>query len=76
MKTTTVRFDNDTWAKLSYHAERLGIAKAVLIRDATLVRLAGIDAGESLLREHVGDTLLAFGTRLDKVERWIARGGR
>lgn len=76
MITTTVRFDRDTWASLGHHAERLEIAKAVLIRDATIIRLASIEANDSMLREHVGDTLLAFGMRLDKIERWIARGGR
>jgi hypothetical protein len=76
MVTTTVRFDRDAWAKLSLHAERLQIAKAVLIRDATLVHLARIEADEGLLREHVGDVLTHFAIRLDHVEQWIRRGGR
>lgn len=75
MISTTVRFDRDAWMKLSLHAERLEIAKAALVRDATLVHLAGIDARESLLRDHVGDTLLKHSTRLEKIERWIMRGG-
>ncbi|HEY4277835.1 MAG TPA: hypothetical protein VGM91_06430 [Conexibacter sp.] len=47
-----------------------------MIRDATIIHIAAIEAGESLLREHVSDVLAQFGTRLDHIERWIRRGGR
>lgn len=75
MTTTTVRFDPDAWAKLSLQSGRLRIAKAAFIRDATIVRLATIEAHDSMLREHVGDTLLLHTNRLDKIEQWIIRRG-
>jgi hypothetical protein len=74
MITTTVRFDRGSWAKLSFHAERLEIPKAALIRDATIIHIARIESDENLLREHVTDVLLGFGTRLDHIEQWIRRG--
>lgn len=76
MISTTVRFDRDAWTKLTLHADRLEIAKAALVRDATLIHLARIEADESLLREHVTDLLAGFSVRLDHVEQWIRRGQR
>jgi hypothetical protein len=75
MITTTVRFDRDSWARLCLHSERLEIAKAAFIRDATIIHLARMEIEEGVLREHVTDTIATFATRLDHVEQWIRRGG-
>jgi hypothetical protein len=75
MITTTVRFDRGSWSRLSMQAERLEIAKAALIRDATVIHLARMEIEEGVLREHVTDTIATFATRLDHIEQWIRRGG-
>jgi hypothetical protein len=42
--TTTVRFDADLWTAIEQESERLGVARAAFIRDATRERVARIDA--------------------------------
>lgn len=76
MLTTTVRLDRDLMAKVAMHAERLGIAKAAFIRDATFAYVIGIETNERLRREHVGDVLTDHGARLVRIERFLAQGGR
>lgn len=36
---TTIRFDADTWALLGDEAQRLGVARAEIVRNAVLLRL-------------------------------------
>ena len=41
--TTTVRFDGDLWGRLGDAADRLGVRRAELIRDAAREHLARLD---------------------------------
>lgn len=41
--TTTVRFDGDLWSRLGDTADRLGVRRAELIRDAAREHLARLD---------------------------------
>jgi predicted DNA-binding protein len=76
MMTTTVRFTSDEWARLALLAERLGIPKAKLIHDATIVRIATIEtidqlAGaviDRLVRERFGSLLQLLGRRVRRLE--------
>jgi hypothetical protein len=76
MLTTTVRLDRDLMAKVALHAQRLDIAKAALIRDATFAYVIAIETNDRLLREHVGDVLAEHAARLDRIEQFLARRGR
>ncbi|MBB4662132.1 ribbon-helix-helix protein, CopG family [Conexibacter arvalis] len=76
MLTTTVRLDRDLMARVTLHAERLGIAKAALIRDATFAYVIGIETNDRLLREQVSDVLSQHAARLDRIEQFLARRGR
>jgi len=76
MLTTTVRLDRDLMAKVSLHAERLDIAKAALIRDATFAYVIAIETNDRLLREQVGDVLADHAARLGRIEQFLARRGR
>jgi hypothetical protein len=40
MRATTVRFDEDSWLDLCREADRLGVARAQYIREATQARVA------------------------------------
>jgi len=73
MLTTTVRLDRDLMAKVALHAERLDIAKAALIRDATFAYVIAIETNDRLLREHVGDVLADHAARLNRIEQFLAR---
>ncbi len=76
MLTTTVRFDRNLMARVTLHAERLDIAKAALIRDATFSYVIAIETNDRLLREQVGDVLAAHAARLDRIEQFLSRRGR
>jgi len=73
MLTTTVRLDRDLMAKVALHAERLDIAKAALIRDATFAYVITIETNDRLLREQVGDLLANHAARLNRIEQFLAR---
>ncbi|HEY4278627.1 MAG TPA: CopG family transcriptional regulator [Conexibacter sp.] len=45
---TTVRFDADLWERLCEIADRLGIARAALIRDATREHISRIEHTDRL----------------------------
>jgi predicted transcriptional regulator len=67
--TTTVRFDRDLWERLCEIADRLGIARAALIRDATREHIARIEHTDRLaqLEEQVRglmSTVAGFSKRL------------
>lgn len=75
--TTTVRFDDDRWQELCRQADRLGVARAKFIHDATIARVAGADAIEhlttSFLERLVTERIAAcFGRR----QRTSGTGGR
>ena len=76
MLTTTVRLDRDLMARVTLHAERLDIAKAALIRDATFAYVIAIESNDRLLREQVSDVLSQHAARLNRIEQFLARGGR
>ena len=76
MLTTTVRLDRYLMAKVALHANRLDIAKAALIRDATFAYVIGIETNERIAREHVTDVLADHGARLDRIEHLLRRGRR
>ncbi len=73
MLTTTVRLDRDLMAKVTLHAQRLDIAKAALIRDATFAYVIVIETNDRRLREQVGDVLAHHAARLDRIEQVFAR---
>lgn len=67
--TTTVRFDADLWERLCEVADRLGIARAALIRDATREHIARIEHADRLtqIEEQVRglmSTVAGFSKRL------------
>ena len=47
---TTVRFDADLWARLCSAADRLGVHRAELVRDATREHVARLDQADRLTR--------------------------
>lgn len=53
---TTVRFDADLWERLCAAADRLGVHRAELVRDATREHVARLDQVDRLTRveERVG----------------------
>ena len=70
MRTTTVRFDEETWADIQRESERLGIAHAEFIRGAVhrrLGRLAEADRLVDLERQ-----LEAVTARLARVARIVS----
>jgi hypothetical protein len=77
MKTTTVRFDAETWDDIVRQSEALGIAHAEFIRGAVHRRLGGLDAGERVTE--LERRLDGVATRLDGMARVVAhlarRGG-
>lgn len=86
-KATTVRFDPARWWELSVTAERLNLAKARFIHDATVDRIVVVRtveqlAGETidrLVRNRIGELLRQHDGRLGRVELQIAHhllGGR
>ena len=86
-KATTVRFDPARWWELSATAERLNVAKARFIHDATVDRIVGIrtvehlagDTIDRLVRIRIGELLRQHDGRLGRLELQIAhyvRGGR
>lgn len=64
LRTTTVRFDNDSWLDLCREADRLGIARSQYIREATQARVA---------RGALADELCQLEGRVARVERVLAR---
>lgn len=44
MHQTTGRFDDDTWQRLGITCKRIGISKAQFVRDATVEKLARVQA--------------------------------
>lgn len=71
MHETTVRFDDATWLELSADAERNGVPKAQVIREATIAHLA-VRAERRDLAELRGD-LAELRRRMDTVERLLRR---
>jgi metal-responsive CopG/Arc/MetJ family transcriptional regulator len=71
MVTTTVRFDVDLWADIERHAERLSIARAAFIRDATRERVARISDKDQIrpLRTELGQ----LSSRIAAVESFLTR---
>jgi len=70
VRTTTVRFDEETWADIQRESERLGIAHAEFIRGAVhrrLGRLAEADRLVDLERQ-----LEAVTARLARVARIVS----
>lgn len=63
LHTTTVRFDADTWADLTAEAERLGVGKAVYIREATQARIE---------RSRPNADVDRLSARTERLERLIA----
>ncbi len=61
--TTTVRFDSDLWERLCEIADRLGIARAAFIRDATREHIARIEHTDRLaqLEEQVRGLMSTVG---------------
>jgi metal-responsive CopG/Arc/MetJ family transcriptional regulator len=47
---TTVRFDADLWGRLCAAADRLGVHRAELVRDATREHVARLDQTDRLTR--------------------------
>ncbi|WP_148261015.1 ribbon-helix-helix domain-containing protein [Conexibacter woesei] len=47
---TTVRFDADLWERLCATADRLGVHRAELVRDATREHVARLDQTDRLTR--------------------------
>jgi hypothetical protein len=71
VKTTTVRFDIETWDDIVRQSEALGISHAEFIRGAVhrrLGRLADADRLAALDRR-----LTALGARVDKLSRVVTR---
>lgn len=84
MRATTFRADDDTLARLSTVSERLGVARATFIREATIARIASIEATEGLagerlerlVRERVNEAVLPLHARLRRLELHVARRPR
>lgn len=71
MKTTTVRFDAETWADIVRQSEALGIAHAEFIRGAVHRRLGRLaDSGRLAAVEH---DLTQVKRRLDRVTDVVRR---
>lgn len=71
MKTTTVRFDVETWEDIVRQSEALGIAHAEFIRGAVHRRLGRLADVERLAQ--VERDLGALAARLDGVARTVMR---
>lgn len=74
MRTTTVRFDPETWASLKELTEELGIATADFIRIATVQRLERVRIEHRVIAIEKG--LKNLETRLEKLESgfdWLLR---
>ena len=69
MRTTTVRFDEETWTDIQRESQRLGIAHAEFIRGAVHRRLGRLAEADRLTElEHRLD---AFEDRLASVARLV-----
>lgn len=75
MLTTTVRLDAYLMARVVFHARRLRIAKAALIRDAVIAYITRIEASEELLREQFADVVADHDVRLTRIETFFRRRG-
>jgi hypothetical protein len=74
VKTTTVRFDAETWADIERESEALGVAHAEFIRGAVHRRLGRLaDADRLAAVEHELGTVA---DRLSRVARIVARLSR
>jgi hypothetical protein len=76
MMTTTGPLHRDTMPRGTPHARRLHMYELTLICDATFACGVGLEANERLLCEHVGDVIEQHDRRLDRIERYVRRGGR
>lgn len=74
LHTTTVRFDADAWAALSAEADRLGVAKATYIREATLARVAGSGSRSEL--GVMQQRLASLERRVGRLAEALARSSR
>jgi hypothetical protein len=74
MKTTTVRFDPELWAKVKRLADRRGLRRAAFVRDATLAYVVAIETEQRLLFDHSG-FLAQLQRRVVALEA-LGRGGR
>lgn len=75
---TTVRFDADLWERLCELADRLGVARAALIRDATREHITRIEHTDRLtqLEEQVREpmrTVAGLSQRLRELFRGRGR---
>jgi hypothetical protein len=64
MHQTTVRFDAESWEQIGIHSARLGLPRAVFIREATQARVARGDAR---------DELRQLCERVDRLEACVTR---
>jgi predicted transcriptional regulator len=74
--TTTVRFDGDLWERLCEVADRLGIARAALIRDATREHIARIEHTDRLaqLEEQVRGLMSTVGDIAKRLRERFGEG--
>lgn len=71
MKTTTVRFDTETWDDIVRQSEQLGIAHAEFIRGAVHRRLGRLADAERVAVVEANLEVLAG--RLDRVAQVVRR---
>lgn len=71
MKTTTVRFDTETWADIVRQSEALGIAHAEFIRGAVRRRLGRLADSDRL--EALEEGVERLTNRLDATTLLVAR---
>jgi hypothetical protein len=69
MKTTTVRFDTETWDDIVRQSEQLGIAHAEFIRGAVHRRLGRLADADRLAS--VETDVVELAARLDRVTRRV-----
>lgn len=71
---TTVRFDGDLWHRLGVIADRLGVARAELIRDATREHITRLEDRERI--DRLDDRIEHVEEAVDNVRQTIARLAR
>ncbi|MBB4662887.1 hypothetical protein [Conexibacter arvalis] len=71
MRTTTVRFDEETWADIQRESQRLGIAHAEFIRGAVHRRLGRLAEADRITE--LEQRLDAVVDRLARVARLVSR---
>jgi hypothetical protein len=70
MHQTTGRFDDDVWRQLGLVCRRIGISKAQFVRDATVEKLARVQAAVEV--EEIRRDLDAFRVRLGRIEHRVS----